>query len=85
MSAKVKVHEVPAGQVDKLFEPGGALFGFSRSHLTPSEINSERAAALRSALGHERDVALGVLPDGRLVALDYLVTEPYRFAIEEEE
>lgn len=80
----VRVYEVPAGEVDRLFEEGGQLFGFSRSKVTPREINSERAQALREALGHDRDVALGVMPDGRLVALDYLVSGPYRFAVEED-
>lgn len=80
----VRVIEVPAGELDRLFEPGAQLHGFSRTRLTPSEIGSERAQALRDALGHDREVALGVLPDGRLVALDYLVSGPYRLAIEEE-
>ena len=79
----IQVIEVPAGEIDRLFEPGAQLHGFSRTRLTPSEISSERAQALRDALGHDRDVALGVLPDGRLVALDYLVSGPYRLAIEE--
>ena len=80
----VRVFTVAAGDVDRLFEEGGELFGFSRSWLTPAQIQSERAQALRDALGQDRDVALGVLPDGRLVALDYLVSGPYRFAVEED-
>jgi len=79
----IKVYEARSGQTDQLFEPGGKLFGFSRSRLTPAEITSERARALYEALGRDIDVALGKLPDGRLVALDYLVSGPYRFALEE--
>ena len=79
----VRIYRVPAGEVDRLFEEGGQLFGFSRSRLTPTQIASRRAQVLYEALGREDDVALGILPDGRLVALDYLVSNPYRFAVEE--
>lgn len=79
----VRIYTVPAGEVDRLFEEGGQLFGFSRSRLTPTHITSKRAQALYEALGREYDVALGILPDGRLLALDYLFSDPYRFAVEE--
>jgi hypothetical protein len=32
----IRVYEARPGEVDQLFEPGGMLFGFSRSRLTPS-------------------------------------------------
>ncbi len=83
--ASVKVYEVQPGEVDQLFEQGGLLFGFSRSRLTAGEISSERAQTLRDALGRDTDIAVGHLPDGRLCALDYFRSGPYRIAIEEEE
>jgi hypothetical protein len=83
--ASVKVYEVQPGDVDELFEEGGLLFGFSRSQLTPGEISSDRAQALRDALGRDTDIAVGRLPDGRLCGLDYFRSGPYRIAIEEKE
>lgn len=78
------MYSVPAGEVDHLFDVGGQLFGFSRTRNSPEPIHSARAQALRAALGHDRDLAVGILPDGRLAALDYLVSGPYKCAIEEE-
>lgn len=85
MTRVVKVYEIQPGRIDELFEAGGKLFGFSRNRISRTEITGARAQALRDALGRDIDIAIGKLPDGRLVGLDYLGIGPYRIAIEEEE
>src|SRR5690348_6572428 len=75
---RVRVYTVK--ETAALFEPGGALYGFCRSEITPELISSERAERLVSELNGEQPI-LGILRDGRLAALDLATFR--RYAIEE--
>ena len=77
----IQVYEVNGESPADIFEPGGKLYGFGRTKLPAALVTSERANALRSALGEDTEPVIGILPGGRLADLD--LASLRRFALEE--